>query len=73
MELGEQIGEIKKLCNMTAYQPARWREIVETRSGRGATHNLPKDFIIALFEKIHDESIRRQLLVLEAESDKLKG
>jgi chorismate mutase len=67
MELAGKMGEVKKACNMTAYQPARWREIVETRGERGQLHLLPKEFIVELYEKIHHESIRRQLLVLEAQ------
>ncbi len=65
MELSIRIGEVKKSCNMTAYQPARWREIVDTRTDRGAIHSLPPEFIVELYEKIHHESIRRQLQVLE--------
>ena len=65
MELSLKIGAVKKTCNMTAYQPARWREIVETRSQRAQVHLMPREFIVELYEKIHHESIRRQLSVLE--------
>jgi chorismate mutase len=65
MELSLQIGDVKRQCNMTAYQPARWREIVATRGERAAKQDLPEEFIIALYEKIHDESIRRQLTILD--------
>jgi chorismate mutase len=64
MELSEQIGAVKQLSNMTAYQPARWREIVETRGTHGATQGLTQEFITELYEKIHHESIRIQLGVL---------
>ena len=66
MELSDRIGEVKKENNMTAYQPARWREIVATTSERGRSHRLPEEFIVALYEKIHHESIRRQLSILSA-------
>lgn len=65
MELSVKIGNIKKQCNMTAYQPARWSEIVATRGERARINELPEAFIVALYEKIHDESIRKQLQVLE--------
>ena len=65
MELSVQMGDVKRACNMTAYQPARWREIVQTRSARAAVHLLPQEFIVAVYEKIHDESIRRQLQVTQ--------
>ena len=64
MEISGKIGDLKKSCNMTTYQPARWREIVETTSERARVHHLNEDFIIGLYEKIHDESIRLQLSVL---------
>lgn len=72
MELSGEIGAVKKLCNMTAYQPSRWREIVETRGDRGSAHGLTKDFIVELYEKIHHESIRIQLSVLENATKEIK-
>ena len=66
MELSERMGGIKKDCNMTVYNPDRWREIVETRSAQATRLNLPADFILALYEKIHHQSIKKQLQVLEA-------
>jgi chorismate mutase len=70
MELSERIGSVKKECNMTAYQPGRWREIVETRGERGANLNLTKEFIVALYEQIHDQSIKKQLEILQAGTPK---
>ena len=72
MELSEKMGAVKSACNMTAYQPARWREIVETRSARAQVHLLPREFIVELYEKIHHESIRKQLAILE-NSEKVKS
>jgi len=73
MELSEQMGEVKRACNMTAFQPGRWREIVETRGERAETHRLSKEFIIELYEKIHHESIRKQLLILENNKPAVNG
>ncbi len=73
MELSEKIGEVKKDNNTTAYQPERWREIVETRGERAEKMNLQRDFIIALYQKIHDESIRRQLEILQAGRNDVKN
>jgi len=72
MELSEQMAEVKRACNMTAYQPARWREIVETRSERAQAHLLSKEFIVELYEKIHHESIRKQLEILESAAKEIK-
>jgi chorismate mutase len=72
MELSEQVGEVKKASNMTVFQPGRWREIVETRGDRAQANKLTKEFIVELYEKIHHESIRLQLSVLEGkQGDKL--
>lgn len=65
-ELSRQMGGVKKALDMTAYQPDRWREILETRSRHAVAKNLEADFISYLFQKIHDESIRLQLSILEA-------
>lgn len=70
MELSERMGFVKKSCNMTVYNPDRWREIVVSRSAHAHKQALSADFILALYEKIHHESIRQQLAVLE-QKDKL--
>jgi chorismate mutase len=72
MELSEQMGDVKKACNMTAFQPARWREIVETRVAHAEKSKLSRDFIADLYEKIHHESIRVQLSVLEDAAKQIK-
>ena len=72
MELSGQIGEVKKTCNMTAYQPARWREIVDITTERAQTHQLSPQFIVALYEKIHHESIRHQLTILGSVENEIK-
>lgn len=61
MEISAQLGEIKRQNNITAYQPERWREILETRCMQGAKVMLEEQYIAALWQIIHDESIRKQL------------
>ncbi|MEI8280378.1 MAG: bifunctional 3-deoxy-7-phosphoheptulonate synthase/chorismate mutase type II [Bacteroidota bacterium] len=65
LELSERIGAVKKECNMTAYQPDRWREIVATRGEHAKRLSLSEDFIVELYEKIHHESIKKQLETLQ--------
>lgn len=72
MELSERIGFVKKDCNMTAYQPERWQEIVQSRGEQAFNHLLSKEFIIELYEKIHHESIKKQLAILQAEQKETK-
>lgn len=64
MEIGEKIGGVKKVLGMTAFQKGRWADIVETRSARARELRLSEDFILALWEKIHHESVKRQLKIL---------
>jgi chorismate mutase len=66
MELSAQIGAVKKDCNMTVYQPVRWREIVDTRGSRAGQQGLTPEFVVELYEKIHHESIRIQLALMAA-------
>lgn len=73
MELSEKMGEVKRVCHLTAFQPGRWREIVETRGERAEAQHLSKEFIIELYEQIHHESIRKQLEVLEQNNKVIKG
>jgi chorismate mutase len=72
MEISERVGWVKKECNMTAYQPDRWREIVATRTEKAKKMMLSEDFIIELYEKIHHESIKKQLEVLQSTTIALK-
>lgn len=65
MELSDKIGHIKKACNMPAYQPERWNEIVATRGERAKKTGISKDFIIELYEKIHHHSISKQIEILQ--------
>jgi chorismate mutase len=64
MHVAEQIGAYKKENNVTILQPARWDEIVRTRMEEGAEKNLTKDFVMKLFELVHQESIVRQSKVM---------
>lgn len=71
MELSARVGEIKKVANITAYQPTRWREIVEATTHRAALNGLPGDFILGLYERIHEESIRTQLRILTGQQKEI--
>ena len=72
MELSERMGMIKKDCNMTVYNPERWRDIVEARSAQAKKLHLSADFILSLYEKIHHESIKKQLGILDGKENEVK-
>ena len=67
MELAERIGGVKKVLGMTAFQSGRWAEIVETRTSRATELGLAEPLVLALWEKIHHESVKRQLRILSGE------
>src|SRR5690606_20931339 len=64
-ELSRQMGGVKKALSMTAFQPERWQEMVTSRSEHATARQMDPEFIISIFQKIHDESIRLQLGILE--------
>lgn len=64
MKIAEQIGIYKKTNNVSVFQPTRWSEIMETVSQRAKTYNLSDDFIAKLLQVIHQESINRQVKVM---------
>jgi chorismate mutase len=61
MEISTKMGEIKRKEKITAYQPNRWREILETRCIQGNKLGLDEEYIAALWRIIHDASIKKQL------------
>jgi chorismate mutase len=60
MNIVEQIADVKKLNAISVYQPERWQHIIETRTKQGAPNQLDEQFILKLFEVIHDKSIKVQ-------------
>lgn len=73
MSIAREIGQYKKENNMTILQVERWNEILRTRQLSGLQKDLSRDFIIQLYEKIHDESIYHQTQVMNtSETQKQK-
>ena len=58
--ISDKIGELKRIHNTTILQLDRWKSILETRIQHSQSHNISKDFILKIFEQIHEESINRQ-------------
>jgi chorismate mutase len=64
MHVIEQLARVKQENNMSIYAPERWREIVANRTKQGQVLNLNEDFILKLFEVIHDSSIKTQFKII---------
>jgi chorismate mutase len=70
MKIAEDIGRYKKEKNITILQSGRWDEIVKNRLKQGTDKNLTKDFVLKLFEIVHQESIQHQTKIMN--EDKIK-
>ena len=64
MGISQEIGGIKKNNDVTIFQPVRWERIVEKVMSRAATLDLSPEFLQAVLEAIHIESINHQNKVM---------
>lgn len=55
-----EISAQKRKYAVASFQPDRWQEIVESRTEYGAECGIPEDFVLAIFQHIHEEAIRQQ-------------
>ncbi|MBL4710751.1 MAG: bifunctional 3-deoxy-7-phosphoheptulonate synthase/chorismate mutase type II [Flavobacteriales bacterium] len=65
MNISEEIGSYKKENQVTVLQIQRWQEILQRSLKSGEALNLSPKFITSLYNAIHDESIRKQTIILE--------
>jgi chorismate mutase len=64
MGISEQIGKFKKDTGLAIHQSERWSAIVKHALEKGKTGGLTEDFILKLFQQIHNESIVHQTKVM---------
>lgn len=64
MKIVEEVGALKRDKNVAILQTQRWQEILETMMSVGKEKELSEDFILRLFQAIHQESIHHQGRVL---------
>lgn len=67
MEIVRSIGEYKKKNGVTILQNNRWNEIVENRTKQGIEKKLTADFVMKVFENIHQEAIYHQKQIMADE------
>jgi len=60
MDVVRQIGEYKRVQGMDVLQPDRWSALMDRRVSHGDRLDLTRDFVHAMFEQIHHESLRLQ-------------
>ncbi len=64
MKVAEEIGDYKKINNITILQPDRWYEILTKTKEKGKSRNLSDEFIAQIFKSIHQESINKQTKIM---------
>ncbi|MCQ2243215.1 MAG: bifunctional 3-deoxy-7-phosphoheptulonate synthase/chorismate mutase type II [Bacteroidaceae bacterium] len=64
MRVCREIGQYKKEHNMTVLQTSRYSEILDKRGVQGSLCGMDGDFIKAVFEAIHEESVRQQMEII---------
>lgn len=65
MEVSSEIGAYKKRNDMPVLQADRYGEVLQQRSRLGEQMDLDPEFVREILEDIHEESVRRQMLVME--------
>lgn len=61
MRISREIAEYKREHNMAVVQAGRYDEILSKRGAQGAMCGLDAEFVKSVFERIHAESVRQQL------------
>ncbi len=64
MDVVEEIGNYKKANRITILQIKRWNQLTLDRIEAGIRMGLSKEFILKLLETVHEESIQRQIDVM---------
>jgi len=67
MMIVDEIGRYKKENRITILQLKRWNQIINEWVTTGEKLGLRRDFILKLLDAVHDESIQRQINVMNRE------
>jgi chorismate mutase len=69
MTVVEEIGTFKKANKITILQLKRWNQLTSDRIEAGVKMGLSREFILKLLESVHEESIQRQIDVMNKEEN----
>ena len=67
MQVSAEMGKYKKQNDMPALQTIRYSEIIEHRTEYGKTLGLEPEFVRDVIKEIHEESVRKQMEVMNQE------
>ncbi len=73
MKVVEEIGKHKRDNNITILQSQRWDDILRKRILHGTRKGLSEEFILKVFQAIHQESINKQNLVMNRAEAEVKN
>ncbi len=65
MRISREIGTYKKEHDMTVLQTNRYDEVISKRAQQGESLGMSNEFMTAIFEAIHAESVRQQMKIME--------
>ncbi|WP_035104696.1 chorismate mutase [Desulfohalovibrio reitneri] len=60
MDVSRSIGAFKKANGISVYQPKRWKQTLQQRIRQGKELGLDEDFVLRVYQYVHEESIRHQ-------------
>ena len=69
MRVSCEIGRYKKEHGMPVLQAQRYEELLARRSAQAAELGMDREFMRSILRTIHEESIRRQMQVLDQQQD----
>ena len=70
MRVSREIGQYKKEHDMPVLQTRRYEELLARRAAQAAELGMDRGFMRAVYQAIHEESVRQQMEVLGPASEK---
>ena len=64
MRVAREIGTYKKEHGITVLQAGRYNEILEKRGNQAEQCGMDSEFLVKIFEAIHEESVRQQMEII---------
>jgi chorismate mutase len=64
MNISRKIGQYKKEHNIAILQTSRWDTVLSAMVEKGKESGLSENFVMAVFNAIHDESVKAQNEIL---------
>ena len=64
MLMSEEVGQLKKVHNITILQQNHWSNIIKSRLSQSDNYKISELFIRQIMDAIHQESIRHQTKIM---------